>query len=157
MIAIAAIGFARHSGILTPGIDASGNPADAIDFMNNHGLVGNVLADYAWGEFIIWHGAPGTKVFIDSRYDLGYPPSVVRDFIKFDKGLAEGSHTLAAYPNDFVLIKTDWPSARLMATRRDWRLIYSDDVARLYAPANSPAANLKGVPFTGTARPLLFP
>jgi hypothetical protein len=157
MIVIVAIGFARHSGILKPGIDASGNPADAIDFMNSHGLAGNVLADYAWGEFIIWHGAPGTKVFIDSRYDLGYPPSVVRDFITFDKGLAEGSHTLAAYPNDFVLIKTDWPSARLMATQRDWRLIYSDDVARLYAPANSPAANLKDVPYVGTARPTFFP
>ena len=157
MIAVAAIGFARHSGVLTPGIDASGNPADAVDFMNAHGLAGNVLADYGWGEFVIWHGAPGTKVFIDSRYDLGYPRAVVRDFMKFDKGLPEGAHTLAAYPNDFVLIKRDWPSDRLMTTQRDWRLIYSDDVALLYAPANSPAAHLEGVPFAGTARPLLFP
>ena len=156
-IVVAAIGFARFRGVLSRGIDASGNPAGAIDFMNTHGLAGNVLADYAWGEFVIWHGAPGTKVFIDSRYDLGYPPAVVRDFMKFDKGLPAGAHTLAAYPNDFVLIKRDWPSARLMATQRDWRLIYSDDVARLYARANSPAAHLEGVPFAGTVRPFLFP
>ncbi len=34
-----------------------------------------------------------------------------------------------------------------MDSQPDWRLIYSDDTARLYARANSPAARLDGVPF----------
>ena len=157
LIAIIAIGFARYSGILKPGIDASGNPANAVDFMNSHGLAGNVLADYAWGEYLIWHGRPGTKVFIDSRYDLGYPPQVISDFLELDKGKPGATHTLAAYRTDFVLVKRDWPSARLMDSRPDWRLVYSDDVARLYAPVNSPAARLDGVPFKGTVRPASFP
>ena len=157
LIAAIAIGFARYSGILKPGIDASGNPADAVDFMNNHRLAGNVLADYAWGEYLIWHGGPGTKVFIDSRYDLGYPPQVIADFLELDKGKPDAAHTLAAYRTDFVLVKRDWPSARLMDSQPDWRLVYSDDVARLYAPVNSPAARLDGVPFKGTVRPASFP
>jgi hypothetical protein len=157
LIALVAIGFARYSGILKPGIDASGNPADALNFMNSHRLSGNVLPDYAWGEYVIWHGGPGTKVFIDSRYDLGYPPQVISDFLELDQGKPGGSHTLAAYPTDFVLVKRDWPGARLMDSQADWRLIYSDDVARLYARANSPAAGLDGVPFKGTARPAWFP
>lgn len=157
LIAIVAIGFARYSGILKPGIDASGNPAGALNFMNNHGLAGNVLPDYAWGEYVIWHGGPGTKVFIDSRYDLGYPPQVISDFLELDKGKPGAAHTLAAYRTDFVLVKRDWPSARLMDSQPDWRLIYGDDVARLYARANSPAARLNGVPFKGTAGPAWFP
>ena len=157
LIAIAAIGFAHQSGILSPGIDASGNPADAIGFMNRNGLKGNMLADYAWGQYVIWHGAPGTKVFIDSRFDLGYPPAVVRDYIAFDRAEAGALHTLVAYPNDFVLIKRGWPAVKVMDSQRDWRLIYSDDVARLYAPANSAAAHLHGVPFAGTAGPAFFP
>ncbi len=157
LIVIAAIGFARYSGILKPGIDASGDPADALSFMNSHGLAGNVLADYAWGEFVIWHGAPGTKVFIDSRYDLGYPPKVIADFMALDRGKPGGVNTLAAYPTDFVLMKRGWPQAKLMDSQPDWRLIYSDDVARLYARANSPAAHLDGVPFKGTAHPAFFP
>ena len=44
-----------------------------------------------------------------------------------------------------------------MDSQPDWRLIYSDNVARLYARANSPAARLDGVPFAGTARPAFFP
>jgi hypothetical protein len=155
-IAVFAIAFARHSGILSPGIDASGNPGDAVNFMNLHGLKGNVLADYGWGQFVIWHGAPGTKVFIDSRYDLGYPPTVLTDYMALDRGEPAAAHTLAAYPTDFVLLKRDWPSAKLMDSRPDWRLIYSDDVARLYAPANSPAAHLEGV-VKGAARPVFFP
>ena len=157
LIALVAIGFARYSGVLNPRIDASGFPADAVEFMNRRGLKGNVLADYGWGQYVIWHGAPGTKVFIDSRFDLAYPPSVIRDFMNFDKGTPDGSHTLAAYPNDFVLIKRDWPAARLIRAERDWRLLYSDDVAVLYAPASSPAAHLDGVPVTGVVHPAFFP
>ena len=71
--------------------------------------------------------------------------------------MAGGSHTLEAYPHDFVLIGRDSPTVKLMDSRRDWRLIYSDDTARLYARANSAAARLEGVPFAGTARPSMFP
>ena len=157
LIAVCAILFASYSGILSPGIDASGNPADAINFMNSHGLKGNVLADYGWGQFVIWHGKPGMKVFVDSRYDLGYPPAVISDYMALARGEAGAAHTLAAYQNDFVLTAGHSPAAKLMESRPDWRLIYSDGVARLYAPANSPAARLDGVPFAGTARPVFFP
>jgi hypothetical protein len=157
LIAVVAIGFARIDGVLSPGIDASDNPADAVSFMNSHRLTGNVLADYAWGQYVIWHGAPGMKVFIDSRYDLAYPPAVVRDWLEFDNNTAGGSHTLTAYPHDFVLVPKDSPAVKLMDSRRDWRFIYSDDTARLYARADSPAARLKGVPFAGTSGPSMFP
>ncbi|MGB8411587.1 MAG: hypothetical protein WCE23_02060 [Candidatus Binatus sp.] len=157
LIAIIAIGFARYSGILSPGIDATDSPADAVSFMNSHRLSGNVLADYSWGQYVIWHGAPGMKVFIDSRYDLAYPPAVVQDYLEFASNVAGGSHTLAAYPHDFVLIQKDSPAVKLMDSRRDWRLIYSDDTARLYARADSPAARLYGVPFAGASGPSMFP
>ena len=82
LIAVVAIVFARYSGVLSPGIDASDNPADAVNFMNSHRLTGNVLADYAWGQYVIWHGAPGMKVFIDGRYIRAYPPTVVQDYLE---------------------------------------------------------------------------
>lgn len=42
--------------------------------------------------FAIWHGGPGTKVFIDGRYDLGYTPAVVyrRDRSRESTQLADG-------------------------------------------------------------------
>ncbi len=157
LVAVAAIGLARYSGILSPGIDATDNPADAINFMKSHRLTGNVLTTFEWGQYVIWHGAPGTKVFIDSRYDEGYPAAVIRDYLELANDMAGGSHTLAAYPHDFVLVQKGSPAVKLMDSQRDWRLIYSDPVAVLYARANSPAARLDGVPFAGTAGPAMFP
>ncbi len=144
-----AILFARSFGVLSPGIDASDYPAGAVDFMKTHGLKGNVLADYAWGQYVIWHAAPDSKVFIDSRYDLGYPPSVVADYMALERGGAGGEHTLAAYRHDFVLVKNVSPSARLMDSQLGWRLVFSDQIAALYARAGSDAARIDGVPVSG--------
>ncbi|HEY9156453.1 hypothetical protein [Candidatus Binatus sp.] len=157
LAAVAAIGLARYSGILSPGIDASDNPVDAVNFMNSHRLTGNVLAQYAWGQYVIWHGAPGMKVFIDSRYDLAYPPAVFQDYLEFANNLTGGSHTLAAYPNDFVLVQRGLPAVKLMASQRDWRLIYSDPVAVLYARKGSDAANIPAVSESGPIHHRQFP
>ena len=157
LIAVVAITFARHDGVLKPGIDANGNPVRAVAFMQSHGLEGNVLAQYGWGQYVIWHGAPSMKIFIDSRYDLAYPPAVVWDWLKLANNLDGGAHTLAAYPHDFVLLEKDSPAIKVMDSQGDWRLIYSDDTARLYARANSSAARFDGVPFAGTSPPEFFP
>jgi hypothetical protein len=157
LITLVAIAFARFDGVLTPGINANGNPVRAVEFMKSHRLEGNVLAQYGWGQYVIWHGAPGMKVFIDSRYDLAYPPAVVWDWLKLANNLDGASHTIAAYPHDFVLLDKDSPGIKVMDSQRDWRLIYSDGTARLYAPANSPAAHLDGVPFAGATGPVFFP
>ena len=157
LIGAVAIALAGSSGILKRGIDAPGVPASAIKFMNRHGLSGNVLADYASAGFVIWHGGPRTKVFIDSRYDLAYPPTVIADFLALDRAEPGAAHTLAIYPTDFVLTAPGRPEANLMDRQPDWRLIYSDSDARLYARANSPAAHLEGIPVKGAVLFTKFP
>lgn len=157
IVAVVAILFARSNGVLSPGIDASDYPARAVDFMKTHGLKGNVLADYAWGQYVIWHSAPDSKVFIDSRYDLGYRPAVISDYMELERGDAGGAHTLASYPHDFVLVKNGSPAARLMNSEPGWRLIYSDEVAVLYARSGSAAASIAGVPVSGVGDRADFP
>jgi hypothetical protein len=126
--------------------------------MRDHGLKGNVLADYAWGQYLIWRAAPDSKVFIDSRYDLAYPPAVVADYMAVDRGEAGGgAHTLASYPHDFVLVKNGKPAAQLMNSEAGWRLIYHDHIAALYARVDSPAAHLAGVPVSGPIYRAQFP
>ncbi len=157
LVAVAAIVFARANGVLAPGIDASDSPVRAVAFMKDHGLKGNVLADYAWGQYVIWHTTPDSKVFIDSRYDLGYPPAVVADYMKVDRGDASGAQTLASYPHDFALVKNGSPAARLMNSQTGWRLIYSDEVAALYARVDSDASRIAGVPVSGARYRAEFP
>jgi hypothetical protein len=133
-------------------------PAGAVSFMRVHELHGNLLCDFGWGQYLIWHTFPADKVFIDGRNDTVYRPDVVRDYLLFRFDLPGATHVLDAYPHDLVLISTAAAPARhLMEQRRDWKLLYRDQDSLLYARASAPAANLPGLPVTGAAHPGGFP
>jgi hypothetical protein len=132
-------------------------PLAALDFMSAHGLHGNVLGEFGWGEYLIWHAAPDDKVFIDGRYDTVYPVKVIGDYLEFYFGQSGAGAVLDSYPHDFVLIGPRTPARRLMERRRDWKLLYRDEAALLYARASAPAASLPGLPVTATALPGGFP
>jgi hypothetical protein len=53
-------------------------PVAAVEFMQAHGLYGNVLCDLTWGQYVSWHMAPRTRVFIDGRTHLVYPWPLLR-------------------------------------------------------------------------------
>ena len=132
-------------------------PVSACAFMKDHGLKGNVLGLFGWGEYLIWHLEPDSKVFMDGRYDTVYPENVVKDYLLFNFDQAGAEAAIDKYPTDYVLIAPDTGARKLMDSRKDWTLVYSDDAARLYARANSPAAHLPTVPIGGTAQPVHFP
>jgi hypothetical protein len=132
-------------------------PADALAFMHVHHLEGRILNKWGWGGYLIWHTAPGSKIFIDGRDDTVYPPQVVHQYLLFHFNLPGGARVLDAYPHDFVLIATAAPARHLMEQRRDWKLLYRDDNSLLYARVSAPAANLPGLPVIGAAHPGGFP
>jgi len=132
-------------------------PLAALAFMNSRGLHGNVLGEFGWGEYLIWHAAPDDKVFIDGRYDTVYPFKVIGDYLEFYFDLPGAGGVLDSYAHDFVLIGPRAPARHLMERRNDWKLLYRDDDALLYARARSPAAHLPGLPVTATTLPGGFP
>jgi len=132
-------------------------PSAALAFMDAHRLHGNVLSEFGWGEYLIWHTAPEDKVFIDGRYDTVYPFKVIGDYLEFYFDQPGASAVLESYPHDFVLIGLDAPAHSLMKRRGDWKLIYRDGNALLYARASAQAADLPGLPITADAPPGGFP
>jgi hypothetical protein len=136
---------------------ASDYPVGAVAFMRANQLHGNILNDFEWGQYLIWHLAPDSKIFIDGRFDLVYPPAVVRDYIAFFFGRPNGARVLDAYRNDFVLIPQNSAGYRTMLGQAEWKLIYRDENCALFAHANSAAAAIQGVPVTGKAPRSYFP
>jgi hypothetical protein len=134
-----------------------GYPSAALAFMNAHGLHGNVLGEFGWGEYLIWHAAPADKIFIDGRYDTVYPFKVIGDYLEFYFDEPGAGAVLDSYSHDFVLIGSHAPARRLMERRRDWKLLYRDETALVYARANALAASLPGLPVTAAAMPDRFP
>jgi len=158
-VVLAALALPSRAGVLSGTLRAGVQcPAGAVGFMTAHGLGGNVLGEYSWGGYLICHAPAGSRVFIDSRFEMVYPPRVQRDYLDFLDGGAGAARVLAAYPTDYVLMPPDSVAARFMTAQPRWRLLYRDPVAALFARADSPAAHIAGVPvIRDKAPPSLFP
>lgn len=157
LVALSAAMFAQ-SGLLSRSLtSAYPYPVGACAFLKQHAMKGNVLNDYTWGEYLIWHLAPDFKVFIDGRYDTVYPLRTIYESSLFNYDLPGADKVLDAYPHDFVLISPYSRSRKLMEVRKDWVVIYSDNAALLYARRGSEAARTAGVPVTGESPAVNFP
>jgi hypothetical protein len=131
-------------------------PVGAVEFMQRHDLHGNVLCQYVWGVYVIWHEAPRSKVFFDS-FELRYPQSVQNDYISFAfRGGAAARAMLKRYPHDYVLVETRYRTYRFMMRQAGWKLIYRDPVAALFARTDSPATRIAGVPILRDKAPQSF-
>jgi hypothetical protein len=132
-------------------------PAAAVAFMRRQGLNGNILNEYEWGNYLVWHLAPENRVFIDGRAELVYPDSVIRDYARFYYALDGGNELLGKYPHNFVLVKPETGAYRVVSTDRDWKPIYRDSLAVLFAPASSPIAEVRDVSAKGDIGRSYFP
>ncbi|MGH7915085.1 MAG: hypothetical protein ACREPW_10620 [Candidatus Binataceae bacterium] len=157
-VGVIALAIALSTGLFSRSLpDSYPQPQRAVEFMQAHGLHGKVLGDFGWGEYLIFHLAPESKVFIDSRYDMVYPQTVIADYLDFLLVHPNAARILSAYPHDFVLLRTASPGYGFMMAQPGWRIVYRDKIAALFARAGSPAAQIKGVPVDGEAGPNLFP
>ena len=150
MVGVLAIALGIAFGLFSPQLHTPDvYPTGAVAFMQRHALTGNVLNDFNWGEYLIWHLTPASKVFIDGRYDTVYSITEINDYLLFYFDRPGGSRVLSAYPHDFVLIPPRSAAFRLMTNATGWTLVYKDGNSALFARAASPAANIPGVPVTG--------
>ncbi|HVN64480.1 MAG TPA: hypothetical protein VMT58_07565 [Candidatus Binataceae bacterium] len=158
IIALLAIALAARSGLFSDRIRVDRpEPQGAVAFMREHGLSGNILAGYNWNDYLLYHFTPGSHVFIDGRYETLYPDRLGLEFADFENNRPGAVALLNNYPHDFVLLPIHYAPVALLRESPGWKLIYQDNVAMLFARADSPAAHLSGVPVTGTPSPLRFP
>jgi hypothetical protein len=143
MIAVAAGELLFLSGLFSRQLLAGDPyPVGAISFMKQHGLTGNILAEWPFGEYVIWHMAPSSRVFMDGRYDIVYPQQVIDDYLAFDRGEPAGAATLSKYPHDFVLMEPVKAGAfNLLSLQGGWKELYRDSSCVLFAHAG-PAAGI---------------
>jgi hypothetical protein len=112
-------------------------PQQAVQFLQSRGLKGNILAEFGWGEYLIWH-APESKVFIDGRYDTVFPYHVINDYITLYFAGPGASRLLQKYPHDFILVPPSAPINSVIAKSSDWKLIYRDNNSMLFAHSSVP-------------------
>jgi hypothetical protein len=158
-IAAGALLIAIRTGLLSKALPAvEAKPVGALAFMQEHQMKGNVLSEFGWADYLLFHDSAHFRIFIESIFEAYYPPRLQDDYAAFYYAGPGGAAVLDEYPNDFVLMPTGSPASLMTAKQPGWRLIYRDPVASLFARADSAAARLSNVPYlAGSAPPSVFP
>jgi len=133
LLAICALGIAIAGGTFSNRLKTwKPIPAGALAFMQQHKLRGNLLSQFEWGSYVLWHDRGAFKVYIDPRGELVYTDKQERDYAIFYYGKDGADRLLDAFPHDFVLIGTHTKGCEVVRKDARWHLLYSDQTAALF-------------------------
>jgi hypothetical protein len=107
------------------------SPVDAVAFINNHHLSGNMLNDYVYGGYLIW-AAPEHPVFVDGRADIFEWTGVLDEFGKWAMLQSDPNALLEKYRVDFCLLAQQSPMVRVLPLLGKWKVIYSDNQSVIF-------------------------
>jgi hypothetical protein len=107
-------------------------PVGAVRYLAEEGFRGNVMAPFEVGAYVTWRLFPSAKVFVDSRYDIAFPPRIVEESFRFYKAEPGWQTILAEYPTDVVLARREAPVNRVMEAA-GWKRVYVDRSFEIYA------------------------
>jgi hypothetical protein len=116
--------------------DRAEYPVGAVQALRRAGIHGNLVVPLDWGEYVLWHLAPGVKVSLDGRFATVYPDMLVYLNSGFFTGATGWRRMIDDYPTDLALV----PSGTLSPITRlsNWERVYGDDVAEIYARTDRP-------------------
>jgi len=115
-------------------VDPTVFPVQAVRFMRDNGITGNVLVRFDWGEYLIWK-LPGAKVSADGRYWTAYPNEVVIQNLVFHNGWEGWHYMLNLYTHEVILTHHQ---NRGIESRKGWVKIYQDPTARVFVKKTEP-------------------
>lgn len=108
-------------------------PVRAVELLRESGTEGNLAVFFDWGEYAIWHLAPGFRVSMDGRRETVYPDSIYREHLRFVSGRDDWDALLDRRPTDAALVPASGPSANLLRLKPGWAEVAEDTVAALFA------------------------
>ncbi len=90
-----------------------------------------VFTSDQWGDYLIYHGWPRQRVFIDGRSDF-YGPAVGNDYLRLMEARPGWENLLRKYEIGVALVPREWPLAELLGKHPAWRRIREDGLGVLY-------------------------
>lgn len=107
-------------------------PVGPVVYLQQQKFTGNLLVPFRVGAFVSWKLYPAVKVSLDSRYEVTYSDTVMRQIFDFYDGRPGWQSTLMAYPTDAVLLPKDAPILPVFGSS-GWRRVYTDRQFEIYA------------------------
>jgi len=128
------------TGQVTYEFDKKKLPVDAVQFMQQDNLAGNMFNNDEFGDYIIYAAWPQYRVFFDGRSDM-YGKEKMKEYFRI-MGIEKGwEDVLTKYNITWIIFNTKSPLSSFLLEKDDWKLIYSDKVANIFVrsiPENQP-------------------
>lgn len=123
-----------HRKILQAEFDKSRFPVDAAEFLSRQQLVSPIrlYSSWQWGGWLIYGLSPSLQVFDDGRTDF-YGRGFVNEGLRAWDVDPDWSKILDRYQVNAALLPVDSALATVMRERDDWKPVYQDGVAVLFA------------------------
>jgi hypothetical protein len=93
-----------------------------------------------WGDYLLWTGYPGQKVFIDGRSDF-FGEQIGRDYVTVLEGRPGWRAALDRYQVNMVLVPPETPLIELLSSSGAWRVLNRDHQSVLLARYPSATAH----------------
>lgn len=113
-------------------VDPAFYPVQAVQFMKENEIEGNLILPFDWGEYGIWNLYPHCRVSVDGRFRTAYPEDVIRDHIFPVNDHTAWSRLINRYPADVILSRQIPFFWHLIKNSRDWVYVYSDRAAMIF-------------------------
>lgn len=114
-------------------------PTEAIAYLEQNAVRGNMLNEYVWGGYFIW-AAPDRKVFIDGRTDIFDWTGVLGEYMRWHTLQEPPNKLLDRYEIDYCVLAANSQIGRAVALLPNWRQAYADDVAVVFTRASAGSA-----------------
>jgi hypothetical protein len=98
---------------------------------HERGSATRLFCSWQWGGYLIYRAWPAIKVFNDGRTDF-YGPAFVKEGLRAWQAAPDWSNILARHRVNAALLPVDSALASVLRERRDWKLVYQDQVAVLF-------------------------
>lgn len=105
-------------------------PVNALKYLENNPLKGNMFNLDNWGGYIIY-AYPHIKVFMDGRLDM-YQQEFIGEYQKVVQVTPEWEDVLSKYKVDWILIPNNILLNNMLGHSNNWERYYSDDLASIY-------------------------
>lgn len=106
-------------------------PRAAIEFIREHGLKGNQITTFDWGQQMLWE-LPDSRVSIDGRLDTCYSRTLLAEHWKFFDGKPFDPAVLNLDAADYALLRSDTVGSSHLEKRPGWTLVYQDPLALVF-------------------------
>jgi hypothetical protein len=126
---------------------------EASEFVAKNELHGRMVVYFDWGEYVLWHFAPGIKVSSDGRRETVYSDRHILGHLQLYGGTDRGIEYLQELDPDYVWLPKSFPVVRKLPSL-GWHELYSGSRSVIFG--RTPAANPLSVPATVTL-PRCFP